>query len=103
MRFLNLYRAAAALYVPAVFAFGLAGGDVPEGAVITDPHDLRFYILAGTALLVAGLVSWVGAVQFWLHRRRAHLSSELGAVLLVPFGFLIGWVYVLGARDPADK
>mgnify|MGYP006987143437 CR=1 FL=1 len=103
MPFLNLYRAAAVLYVPAVFAFGLAGRAVPEGAEITDPQDVLFYSLGGTALLLAGLACWLGSVQFWLHRRRARLSTELGIVLLVPFGFLFGWLYVLCARDPSDN
>lgn len=103
MRYLNLFRASALLYITSVLAFGGVGAVLGEGMPITEPEHLLWYYISGTALTFSGFTCWFGAVRFWLHRRRARMARAMGAVVLVPYGFLFGWLYLLAARDPHER
>ena len=103
MPYLNLFRAFSLLWIVAFVAFGAVGRVVPAGEEITDPTLRLWLVLSGSLLAIAGFVCWLGAIRFWLHRRSARMSRSIGAVVLIPYGFLFGWLYLLLARDPFER
>lgn len=53
------------------------------------------YVASGVVLFFTALVTWIGAIYVWAVARRYSKSSIFSLILLVPFGFVIGWIYVL--------
>ena len=58
-------------------------------------EDSMAYIVSCVLLLIASLVSWVGAVYTWAIARQSARSSLLTLVVIVPMGFICGWLYIL--------
>lgn len=77
------------LYVTAVLAFiafwtAGFGGD-----------QSRFYLVSSAVLFVTSLLTWIGAIYIWSVARKSGRSHVITLIMLVPFGFMIGWLYVL--------
>lgn len=78
-----------ALYVAAIAAF------LSFGVSAFAEEGSGVYTASGVVLFPASLTTWIGAIYVWTVARRSSRSSLLSLVILVPFGFVIGWLYVL--------
>lgn len=55
----------------------------------------RLYLASSAVLFVSSLVTWIGAIYVWSVARRSGRSHVASLIFLVPFGFMVGWLYVL--------
>ena len=77
------------LYASAVLAFisfWVAG-------FMSEQH--YFYLASSAVLFVSSIVTWIGAIYVWSVARRSGRSHVASLIVLVPFGFMLGWLYVL--------
>lgn len=67
-------------------------------ALLSDQHNVAS--LAADALLFSTLlVCWVGAIFIWSKSTSSGVLHLLSLAVLVIFGYLVGWVYVLFRAD----
>lgn len=53
------------------------------------------YVVSCVILFFSSLTTWVGAIYIWAVAHRSGRSRILTLIALAPFGFLVGWLYVL--------
>lgn len=66
------------------------------------PSSISIYHALSTVGLIAGLICWTLAIFLWSKKSGNNLLRVMVLVLLVLFGFLWGWLYVLASLRHND-